>query len=274
MSSVLSFWEPASRNTEIVFPIEEDRVTRVRFVAVLGCLLVALASGCGKPKPPQTQIDQFLESCKKNDTKSATTLLDHFSSRELVNAHANASFRDLLVGIEDEGVKDIWRGWTALHAAANNGNAVLAKSLIEAGADVNSRSKIQMTPLHWAIGHAEVARVLIENGADVNAQNKAGSTPLILAASEGLIPSVKLLIGKGADVKISNHHGATALHAAAMQPDGLAWATDLKATVELLIENGADVNATDEDGETPLSLTLMMGNEAIAKILRDHGAKK
>ena len=56
--------------------------------------------------------------------------------------------------------------------AARAGNAEAAKLLIAAGADVNTRNKQGITPLHAAAAFAslEVVRILIAAGADVDAE--------------------------------------------------------------------------------------------------------
>ena len=62
---------------------------------------------------------------------------------------------------------------TALHIAALNGHADIAKVLRQNGADVNAVEKDKWT--HHAAaqeGHIDVVKVLIQNGADVNAVRK------------------------------------------------------------------------------------------------------
>ena len=67
------------------------------------------------------------------------------------------------------------------------GNWVVAHILIERGADVSTKDKYGLTPLHLASREEqlEVARMLIEGGADVSAQDKDGRTPLHLALQRG-----------------------------------------------------------------------------------------
>ena len=42
---------------------------------------------------------------------------------------------------------------------------------------------------------------------------------------------------------------------------------------ELMLANGATVNLRNVNGETALQLALRMGNDAMSKLLRQHGAK-
>lgn len=57
-------------------------------------------------------------------------------------------------------------GWTALHAAAQNGDVALAALLLERGADVHARNDGEQTPLALAqeAGQAEVAALLARHG--------------------------------------------------------------------------------------------------------------
>ena len=55
------------------------------------------------------------------------------------------------------------------------------KILLDAGkANVNAKSKVLSTPLHYSVwkGHIEAATLLIERGADINPIDKYNRTPL------------------------------------------------------------------------------------------------
>ena len=60
----------------------------------------------------------------------------------------------------------------------------------------------------------ETAALLIENGAEVNAKNKINLTPLHAAALSGDRGTVALLVDKGADVKARSKDGLTPLQMA------------------------------------------------------------
>ena len=79
----------------------------------------------------------------------------------------------------------------------------------------------------------------------------------------------ELLFEHGADVEQQHWLGTTALHYAAM-----GGQADLG---RLLIEKGADVNRVgrkfEATGVTPLQIAEGRGQEAFARLLRDHGAR-
>ncbi len=99
-------------------------------------------------------------------------------------------------------------GFTPLHFAASmSGKEELIDRLILSEANVNSRDKLNDTPLHIAVIYeeVEVAKRLIHAGAKVNALNKAGRSPLdflekkyYLDVDEELGKMKKLLIDAGA----------------------------------------------------------------------------
>ena len=103
-------------------------------------------------------------------------------------------------------------GSTALHLAALEGQAAVARLLLASQAQVNARGLRDETPLHMAMydGHREVAELLLASQADVNAQNTAGETPLHLAASKGYRDLVELLLSQSADLSARDKSGRTA----------------------------------------------------------------
>ncbi len=103
-----------------------------------------------------------------------------------------------------------YQGRTALHLAAVQDLADIAKWLIEAGADVNAADAEGDTPLHLAVftGHDKVARLLLANGALVNAKNKRGQTPLHVGAWVGMNHATLLnVLIRGGDPLLSDSRG-------------------------------------------------------------------
>jgi ankyrin repeat protein len=83
-------------------------------------------------------------------------------------------------------------GQTPMHYAASAGLASVVKFLVELGANINAKSKSDMTPLNLAIqrGHTECVRTLLVNGAG---QQVIGHSPFIDAYYSGNGTIINLL---------------------------------------------------------------------------------
>lgn len=97
-------------------------------------------------------------------------------------------------------------GMTALHWAAENGNASMAGALVYAGANAEAVTRLgDYTPLHIAArsGEASVIAVLLGAGADPEATTSAGGNrPLHYAAASGRVEAVALLIEATSDIDV------------------------------------------------------------------------
>jgi len=101
--------------------------------------------------------------------------------------------------------------------AARQGDIETVKSLLDAGADVETRdSKYQSSLLMWAAheGHTDVLNLLISNGAEIDARKPTGETALWFAAQRGQLATLEILARHGADINVTGWEGATALEVA------------------------------------------------------------
>jgi truncated hemoglobin YjbI len=100
-------------------------------------------------------------------------------------------------------------GHAPLYSVANeclvNGGGNIVRALVQAGAQVDARSRAQKcTALHMAArrGTAEVAEALLDCGADIHARDKAGDTPLQRAKNCRKSGVAALLVSRGVDNRL------------------------------------------------------------------------
>ncbi len=152
--------------------------------------------------------------------------------------------------------------------AAERGDLEEVRSLLRDGADANAAQNDGMTALHWAAanGDAEIARTLLFAGATVRAATRLGGyTPLHLAARSGDVEVAGILLDAGADPDAFTTTGVTAMHFAAD--------ADAAGVVAALAEHGGEVDARDGFSErTPLMFAAVRGADAAAQALLDAGA--
>ncbi|XP_018612889.2 ankyrin repeat domain-containing protein 50 [Scleropages formosus] len=153
-------------------------------------------------------------------------------------------------------------------AGGNRGDVV--SLLLERGADPGHRDRDNMTPLLLAAyeGHVEVVELLLEAGADVDESTAAHAsgaiTPLLAAASMGHMAAVSAVLFWGAAVDAIDSEGRTALSLAATR-----GSTDV---VRALLDRGLDENHKDHLGWTPLHAAACGGHKAVCAALTDSGS--
>ncbi|WP_273431475.1 ankyrin repeat domain-containing protein [Chitinibacter tainanensis] len=140
--------------------------------------------------------------------------------------------------------------WSPLMQASFMGRLTEVERLldIQQGLGLGETDADGYQALHLAAmqGHAEVARALLAAGAEVDPPSRRLSRPLLLAAAAGYLSVVEVLLDFGAEVALCKHDGRTALHQAA--------ANGHEAVVLRLLQAGADVLQEDQRGQNALML--------------------
>ena len=152
--------------------------------------------------------------------------------------------------------------------AAMKGDVSAVRTLIARGANVNAAQGDGMTALHWAAerGDAALTVLLLRAKANVRATTRVGDyQPLHIAAKHGSAAIVRALLKSGSDVNAATASGATALHLAAASGDS--------ATVALLLAQHATVDARERAwGQTPLIFAADADRAVAIRLLLRAGA--
>ena len=117
------------------------------------------------------------------------------------------------------------------------------KTLVAAGADVNLRNSVGVTALHHAgslLCDQQFAEVLVDAGADVNGVDITGSTPLHVAAVQGNVAVVRVLLAAGAAMEMHDSEGYTPVAYA-------LWHKKRRAAAELLVAGAGLQTVTLEE---------------------------
>ncbi len=161
-----------------------------------------------------------------------------------------------------------------IHAAAKSGDLDALKRFLAADpAQINARTRLRDTPLHWAASckQLKTAQYLIDAGADVNAHNLTGQTPLHLAAFNGDLEMIKLLLAGKADIN-AKADAPEDEEANAETPLHIAVARCKPELIEFMLENKADPGALTKGGESATDVARKRGRADVMRLLRKHHA--
>jgi ankyrin repeat protein len=187
---------------------------------------------------------------------------------------------------------DVNSSFTPLESAASKGQLLVAKYLLDHGADVNAPNP-QFNPLFVAVrnGHKAMVELLVAHGADVNSGNalneavsrgfnavaevllankatvniRGGQKPLLAAVTLSNIELIQALINHGADVNAAgNENSNSPLHLAAQRNQTNA--------AKLLLATKAAIESRNKEGNTPLHEAASAGSTAMVSFLIDSGA--
>lgn len=133
------------------------------------------------------------------------------------NAAANSGYGDLAMELAEQGVeRDTNTGdsYSAISLAAYFGHTDTVRRLLESGSDPDTQVGGWYNALHHAVkkDNLELARELLVGGADPNigVTARRGETPLMMAAENGNIPMMELLIKMGANIDAIDSMGKNA----------------------------------------------------------------
>ena len=201
-----------ARETPLMLAAEQGYLPIIR-------LLISLGTNINETN--EYRQSSLLYAVRKNHVSAVKLLLKSGADPNLVTVDGDFVLREAATGSIDLKIfRSLLKsgadacmanrmGGTALHIAAFHGRADVAQLLIRAGANVNHRDRHGQGPLTCALSrnHKNVVTLLLKKGADPRLQPEA----LGLAAWEGHLHFVKMLIECGWDIHSKSHQGRTPL---------------------------------------------------------------
>jgi uncharacterized protein len=134
------------------------------------------------------------------------------------------------------------------------------RNLLAAGADPNRSSQQQETALHLAAieGDLDLIQLLLSHGATTDTITSWGDTPLVLATLHGHTAAVAKILANRPDLA-AHHQGDTAF--------GLAVVNRDAEIARLLLAQGVTPDRILKDGQTPLIIAAMQGEVELVRAL-------
>jgi len=124
-----------------------------------------------------------------------------------------------------------------------------------------------------ALGQTERLRELTDEDPSLaNAWAEDGYQPRGLASFFGHVETARLLVERGAEVNSASRNDMKVmpLHSAAAADD-----PEVRYEIaKLLLDAGADPNARQQDDFTPLMAAGQTGDDRLAQLLEEHGARR
>ncbi|MEM8862059.1 MAG: ankyrin repeat domain-containing protein [Chloroflexota bacterium] len=189
--------------------------------------------------PPPTISAEFLDMSQEERDEA---LLDATRKDDVVK------IIDLLAAGADVNALDNRVGFNPIMIATVRGNTETFSILLESGADINQIDKRKNTLLHHAAyeNATEIGNMLLSEGIiDLESRRQQyGFTPLLVAAFEGNVEMVELLLENGSEIEAVDDWGDTSVNVS-------AWNGKLEV-VEKLVQLGAISNVENSNGNTAL----------------------
>ena len=171
---------------------------------------------------------------------------------------------------------------TPLQLASCNGMVEIARILLDAGATTNSKSLLGRSPLHAAVegrpssfinNHVLLAKLLLEHGAELDMLDDDDRTPLHLASYFGKVEMALTLLNAGAYTNAMDAEGQTPLHLVVVSRFLDDSQGDRVGIAQLLLDHGADMNAKDHNRATSLDLASIHERTEIIALFLQYGGK-
>ncbi|KAK4184107.1 kinase-like protein [Podospora australis] len=262
----------------------EDITLSLGSISVASYQVLAILVKRGRYEPAQL-MDAFTAACREGLLDAAMLLAKHCRDISSANANLPNPLHWLIVFTEKQAVMVLEAFVSGPKGSEAESRSQGIQTLLASGHDQTTVllphrcMELQGTPLHWAVtaGYANLVSALIQLGADVNARTKLqrdnaahndtngcyrpSLSPLDLAVAYHFPNIIKLLLDKGSETyggdwywKHSPFHmiGYKLLPFARFVAHGRQYKAALHQTIQVLLAHGLSINQLDGINQTPL----------------------
>ena len=216
--------------------------------------------------PYPSMVTDFLKLCQLGDLKTLKNIvypvepLGDEEEEEVLDAEKEPAID---VNMLDE------KQLPGICLAARSGHVKVVDFLIEAHCDIEMAGPGGLRAIHHSCNSMQEAclKSLVNAGAEVNSKDDNGNTPLFWAASRGVLANAQILLQANGDKAAVNNNGDTLLHRSASNGHVMMvkfWVNKCEL----------DVNAQNSIGDTPLHVAVKAGLAQIVNMLLELGADK
>ena len=224
-----------------------------------------------------TEIVRILaRSCNKNPGHLGANAPDSYGQSPILIAATNGHSEILQILVQyTNSPNDPTQanGWTAMHAAAKNGNFEAVEILVHslkridgfyAKYYMNVKDVNGFTPILLAamFGHTNIVKLLAENTENPNVGDNSGETPILCATKGGFYEIVQILAYQSKTPNAPNIYGQTPIH--------YASAFGQVEILKILLRYTKSPNTPEYSGTTPMHLAAFHGHTEIVQLLIQH----
>jgi uncharacterized protein len=117
----------------------------------------------------------------------------------------------------------------------------------------------------------------IRDGADINSISRYDLTPLMGSMENCEFDAMQLLLARDCNPNVVTQHHGTALHLAVDLSVDLANQRDERPSVDLierLLRYGADPTVLDNEGRTPIDIAMILRHREAVRVMKDDVARR
>ncbi|CAD8083227.1 unnamed protein product [Paramecium sonneborni] len=206
-------------------------------------------------------IEEYFKQISTSDIDTIKKYLLYVKQRKRGNENEKVPIRKF-INVISEG-----KGKKAIHFGASRGDLEVFKFLVKKGADVTLLDDEKNNPFMIAVqhNHLEIVKYLIDDHhVDVN-YSRNTITALHLAAQQGAIPMIELLLSSGANINALSNYGTPVSFAVAYQQNWSALH---------LIKKGADLNIVQNQMPSLLHIVIDQNNEELFNTIFEEFSDK